>query len=119
MAKKPLLKYTVATDKLVIELSLTEILAHVGVWNRFVNNGNRKDPTGQMELYRVTDGTAFMKYVAQQIMTDSNRDCMTLPEVFAITIEDSLHGAAKKGAGVVELPWNSKDADGLRPAKRR
>ena len=118
MSKKPTLKSTVTGDKLVIELSLKEILAQVGAWNRSVNAGNQKDPTGEMPLFRVTNAQAFLKCLRPFLMNVGGGD-MRLQDVVGMAIEDCLEHAAKKGAGIVELPWTATDAYGLKPVGKK
>ena len=117
---KTALKAAVTGDKLVIELSLKDLHASVGATNRMLQQGNRKDPTGQAPLFRVTNGKRFLKQVLKFLLEDPCESAEKLPVRFSVVIMDALFECGrKKGTGVVELPWNATDADGLKPSHPR
>ena len=105
MAKKPLLKTIRTRDKFVVELDLASVLAAVEATNRQYRKRNRKDPTGGLPQYRVTNPHQMFRFVVQSLFhPPPGTDTLPVHKYFLFAIEDGVDAAAGKRLGVVEDP---------------
>ena len=119
MVKKPAFKTIVSDDKIVFELSIEYLRAEVAHYNWRTIQLNRREPREMWTCFRVTNGKMFMKYMLRYLTKGRELCGDSLQYIVTHAIAVALETAPKKGAGIVELPWGSKDAEGRQPAKRR
>jgi hypothetical protein len=119
MPTKPVVTARVSGDKLIIELGLPAVRARVIAVNRMFMDLNREDPREQAGLYRITDGRAFLKYLLTRLQRQTESAPDGLPDLLGLVVEESLPRAARAGAGIEKLPWDSTEAEGMSPARGR
>ena len=120
MVKKPIaIKTRVTADTAVIELSLKNLRTVVADYNQFIVEFNRQDPREKYPIYRIKNGKAFMKYILQCLITGRHTEQDKLPVFVTMAMEDILMNKARRNKGLQALPCTSKDAEGMRPARRR
>ena len=109
MATKPKLKTIVKKNKLVIEISLKTILAEVEVYNQRGIQSFREEGRDPWPLFRVTNAKTYMQYVARRLMTGTECEVESLPDIVSFTIVCNIDRAARQRAGLAKLPWTAQD----------
>ena len=119
MHSKPIVTARVSGDKLIMELDLPAVRLHVASFNRVLREINENNPSEPLELYRITNGRAFLKYLAARLGHRPASVAEDLADMVGMVIEENLADAAQQGAGIEELPWDTTEAEGMLPSRGR
>ena len=113
MTHKPVVKASVRGDTLIMELDLPAVRSHVVAFNRVLREINGKNPSEPLDLYRITNDRAFLKYLLTRLGGPVHSSSADLADLLGNVIEENLEDAARAGAGIEALPWDTTEAEGL------